>query len=97
MTTLIIARFVPIVRTLAGVGRMHYPKFVLYNVVGGVLWGAGIAVAGFYRGRLLPHLDRCILLIIGVVLVASLIPVGLFCCQRADARREVAKTRREAE
>ena len=96
MTTLIIARFVPVVRTLvptlAGVGGMHYPQFVLYNVVGGVLWGAGIPIAGFYLGRLIPNLDHYILLIIGVVLIASLIPIGLeFRRQRADGRKKVSR------
>ena len=78
--TLVIARFVPVVRTfvptMAGVGAMHYPRFFLYNVVGGVLWGVSIPLAGFYLGRLIPNLDRYILLIVGLVLVLSLIPLG---------------------
>lgn len=81
VTTLIIARFIPVVRTfvptMAGVGEMHYPNFLLYNVVGGVLWGAGIPVAGFFLGRLIPNLDRYVLLIVGLVFVLSLIPLGL--------------------
>ena len=101
LTTLLIARFVPIVRTLvptlAGVGGMHYPKFFLYNVVGGILWGAGIPVAGFYLGRLIPNLDHYILLVIGVVLVVSLIPVALeFRRQRADGRKVTRESVREA-
>ena len=80
VTTLVIARFVPVVRTfvptMAGVGEMHYPRFFLYNVIGGVLWGVSIPLAGFYLGRLIPNLDRYILLIVGLVLVLSLIPLG---------------------
>lgn len=87
--TLVIARFIPVVRTLvptmAGVGHMHYPTFLAYNVIGGVLWGAGIPLAGFYLGRLIPNLDHYILLIVGVVLVVSVIPVG----------RELLKQRHE--
>lgn len=94
VTTLIIARFVPVVRTLvptmAGVGGMHYPTFLLYNLVGGVAWGAGIPLAGFYLGRLIPNLDRYILVIVGLVLVLSLIPLGLeLRSQRRKAARDV--------
>lgn len=53
--TIILARFVPIVRTfapfVAGVGRMNYGKFLLYNVIGGVLWVFSMTLAGFYLGR----------------------------------------------
>lgn len=81
ISTLVIARFVPVVRTfvptMAGVGEMHYPNFLLYNVIGGILWGAGIPVAGFYLGRLIPNLDRYVLLVVGLVFVLSLIPLGL--------------------
>ena len=78
--TLVVARFVPLVRTfvptMAGVSGMHYPRFVAYNVVGGVLWGVGIPVAGYFLGRVIPNLDRYILLIVGLVLVLSFIPVA---------------------
>lgn len=54
-STIIIARFVPIVRTLApfvgGVGRMNYARFLTYNVVGAILWVVGITLAGFWLGR----------------------------------------------
>jgi membrane-associated protein len=53
--TIILARFVPIVRTfapfVAGVGRMNYGKFLLYNVIGGVVWVFSMALAGFYLGK----------------------------------------------
>lgn len=78
--TLVIARFVPLVRTfvptMAGVSGMHYPRFVTYNIVGGVLWGAGVPVAGYFLGQVIPDLDRYILLIVGLVLVVSFIPIA---------------------
>ena len=96
VTTLVIARFVPVVRTfvptMAGVGEMHYPRFFLYNVIGGVFWGASIPLAGFYLGRLIPDLDRYILLIVGVVLVLSLIPLGFELRKQRRAGAE-SKTR----
>jgi membrane-associated protein len=54
--TILLARFVPIVRTfapiLAGVGRMRYRTFVTYNVIGGLLWGVGITTLGYFLGNI---------------------------------------------
>lgn len=79
--SLILARFVPVVRTvappMAGVGRMPYPRFQAYNVVGGLLWATSVPLLGFWLGGLIPHLHRYILLVVGVAVVLSLIPVAL--------------------
>ena len=79
--SLILARFVPVVRTvaptLAGVGKMPYSRFLIYNVVGGLLWALSVPLLGYWLGGLIPHLDRYILLVVGVAVVLSLIPVGL--------------------
>lgn len=80
-TSLILARFVPVVRTIApvfaGVGKMSYSRFIAYNLVGGVLWGVTVPALAYWLGALIPNLDRYILLLIGVVVLLSLIPVGL--------------------
>ncbi len=76
--TIVLARFVPIVRTftpiLAGVSRMKYTTFVSYNIVGAVLWGIGITLAGYALGNV-PGVDKYLHIIIGVIIVISLVPV----------------------
>src|SRR5918992_739522 len=63
--TIVLARFVPIVRTfapiVAGVGRMHYRTFVTYNVVGGLLWAVGVTLIGYVLGESIPDIDRYLL------------------------------------
>lgn len=76
--TVIIARFVPIVRTfapmVAGIGKMSRQKFLAFNIIGGVLWGGGITLLGYWLGSKLPWLNEYIdLVIIGVVLVSVLL------------------------
>lgn len=79
--TIVLARFVPIVRTftpvLAGVGRMEYRRFVTYNVLGALLWAVGIALLGFTAGEAIgeENIDRYLLPIIGLIILASLVPV----------------------
>jgi membrane-associated protein len=79
--TIILARFIPVIRTftpiVAGVGQMNYRKFVTYNVVGGVLWGGGVTVAGYLLGESIPDIDRWLLPIIGVIVMVSFLPVIL--------------------
>lgn len=77
---IIIARFVPIVRTftpiLAGVGSMPYSIFLRYNIIGGVLWGGGITLLGYFLGAAVPNIERYILLIILGIIVTSFLPVA---------------------
>ncbi|SFS74201.1 DedA family protein [Sphingobacterium wenxiniae] len=76
--TIVIARFVPIVRTLApfvgGIGRMHYGTFLTYNVVGAVLWVVGITFAGYFLGNIpiiRDNFSKVVLLIIFI----SILPI----------------------
>ena len=77
--TIILARFVPIVRTfapvVAGVGQMNYRRFVTFNVIGGVLWGAGVSLAGYLLGNTIHDIDRWLLPIILVIGAVSFLPV----------------------
>ncbi len=77
--TIVIARFVPIVRTfaptVAGVGKMRYRRFLLYNVAGGISWVAAMTSAGYFLGRSIPNIEKQIHWVIGVVIVVSFLPI----------------------
>ena len=74
---LIMARFVPAVRTfvpiVAGMANMEYKKFISFNVFGGLLWGAGMTLLGYYLGNVIPDVEKYLLPIIGVIIIASIV------------------------
>ena len=76
---IVLARFVPIVRTfapiLAGISGMRYRMFLFYNVAGGVLWGAGVTFAGYFLGEAFPQVDHYITPIILAIIITSFIPL----------------------
>jgi len=77
--TIVIARFVPIIRTfapvVAGVGQMEYRRFLLYNVIGGVGWVTSMTWAGFFLGQTIPGIQERIHIVVGVVIVLSVVPI----------------------
>ncbi len=87
--TVVLARFIPIVRTftpvLAGVGQMPYRTFVTFNVVGGLLWAVGVTLLGYALGETIPEIDRYLLPAVALIIAASLVPVA----------RELLRLRRE--
>jgi membrane-associated protein len=76
--TLILARFMPAIRTfapiVAGMAQMHYGSFMTYNVIGGLLWSFGLTLLGYFLGSVIPDADKYLLPIIGIIILASVLP-----------------------
>jgi membrane-associated protein len=76
--TIVLARFVPIVRTfvpaVAGAARMNYRTFVTYNIAGGIFWVLSTTLLGYGLGRTIPSIDRYLHLVIGIVVFLSILP-----------------------
>ena len=89
--TIIIARFVPIVRTfapfVAGIGAMSYGRFLAYNVIGGILWVAVCLFAGYFFGNLPFVKENFSLVIVAIVLLSILPAVVEYLRHRREARR----------
>jgi membrane-associated protein len=77
--TIVLARFVPIVRTfaptVAGAGRMDYKKFLTYNIMGGIGWVVSMTLLGFSLGRSIPNIEKKVHWVILVVIVLSILPI----------------------
>ena len=90
--TIIIARFVPIVRTfapfVAGMGKMHYYYFMMYNVVGGAFWVALFCYAGYFFGDL-PFVQENLKVLVVAIIFISLLPAII------EVMRERAKLRKQ--
>ncbi len=94
--TVILARFVPVVRTfapiMAGVASMPYATFLSYNLIGGVLWGAGMPALGYYLGNAIPDIDRYIIPIIAIIVALSVLPPAVHWL--LERRRRTSKEHR---
>lgn len=85
---IVLARFVPIVRTfitvMAGVGRMNFRTYAIFTTVGGILWGTGVTVLGYWLGQIAFVRDNIEYILIAIV-AASIVPIGI---ELLRARRE---------
>jgi len=79
--TIVIARFVPIIRTfapvLAGVGAMRYRRFLTYNVAGGIGWVASMTWAGYLLGQTVPNISKHMHVLVIVIIVLSCVPIAV--------------------
>ncbi|MBS7332008.1 MAG: VTT domain-containing protein [Weeksellaceae bacterium] len=77
--TIVIARFVPIVRTLApfvaGISKMHYATFIRFNIFGGLLWVIGLTLVGYFLGNI-PIVKDNFEIMVFVIIIFSLLPIG---------------------
>ncbi len=99
--TIILARFTPVVRSfapmLAGVSKMNYKTFALYNTMGGIGWIAGMLSLGFFLGRTIPNIDKFILPVIAFIILVSLSPAALgYAGAKKKAKKRALKAAKEA-
>ena len=89
---IVLARFVPVVRTfcpiVAGAGKMEYRTFLRYNILGGLLWGVGVTLLGYFLGNVAIIADHIEIALILVVLV-SIVPIGI---EYLRSRRKAASS-----
>lgn len=94
--TIILARFMPIIRTfapvVAGIGNMEYSKFLAFNVVGGFLWAVGLPLAGYFLGKAIPDVDRYLLSIIALIVLISIAPGIYHTMKTKEQRRQLIAT-----
>jgi len=78
-STIIIARFIPIIRTfapiVAGIGKMKYSSFVSYNIFGGIVWVSSLLLLGYFLGGVIPDPDKYIIPIAFLIIVISFLPI----------------------
>jgi membrane-associated protein len=92
---LILARFVPIVRTfvtlVAGVSKMDFRRFITYTAIGGVLWACGVTIAGYFLGNV-SFIKNNIDFVLVLIVLISLLPMGIeFLRHRRSVRKEAAR------
>lgn len=91
--TIVLARFMPIVRTfapiVAGIGKMEYKTFIVYNIIGGLAWAMGLTWVGFILGNSIPNVDRYLLPIIALIVILSILPQTIHILKDPHHRRQI--------
>ncbi|WP_217140759.1 DedA family protein [Streptomyces sp. AC627_RSS907] len=92
---IVLARFVPIVRTfapiVAGAGRMQYRTFLTYNVIGGVAWGTGVTLAGYWLGQI-EFIRTNVEAILVLIVVVSVVPIAIEYLRERGKKKRAAAT-----
>lgn len=93
--TIILARFIPIVRTfapvVAGIGKMNQAKFMLYNVIGSAIWGAGVTLLGYYFGSKIPNIEEYIFPIMILAVLITISPTVYHIFSDPKTRQQITK------
>jgi membrane-associated protein len=78
---ILLGKFMPIVRTMvpmvAGASGMDYRKFLTFNIAGGMIWGVGVTMAGYFLGSTIPGVDKYLLPIVALVIIISIAPSAI--------------------
>lgn len=94
--TIILARFIPIIRTIApvmaGVGKIGYKKFFIYNIFGGLIWTILLPLFGYWFGQIIPDADKIILPVVAAIIIISFCP-AIITILRDEERRGAIKKR----
>lgn len=91
--TIVLARFMPVIRTfapiVAGIGDMEYKTFISYNVVGGFIWAVGLTMAGYFLGKTIPDVDKYLLPIILLIIFFSVAPSAYHILKEEKHRKQL--------
>ena len=91
--TIILARFLPIVRTfapiVAGIGKMNYRTFLIFNVIGGLAWTVGLTMLGYILGNTIPNIDKYLLPIIIGIIFLSVAPTAWHILKEKESRDNI--------
>jgi membrane-associated protein len=95
--TIIIARFIPIVRTfapvVAGAADMTYRQFATYNIIGGLLWVPSMTLTGYFLGLAFPDIDKQLHKLVALIIAVSLLPPAIAWLRaRTQARKRTAQS-----
>jgi membrane-associated protein len=94
--TVIMARFVPIIRTfcppVAGAAKMKYPRYLMYDILGGLLWVCSMVLAGYTLGRSVPNIEKKLHYVIAIVIVLSLMPAAFHAWNTRRKRLAASQT-----
>jgi membrane-associated protein len=89
--TIVLARFIPVVRTfapiVAGIAQMGYRTFTVFNIIGGIIWAAGMTLLGFWLGTKVSNVDKYLLPIIALIIILSVLPGIMHMLKEPEQRR----------
>ncbi len=93
--TIVLARFIPVIRAfapvVAGAGQMDYKRFAFFNLFGGLLWAVGVTLTGYFLGNLIPDVDKYLMPIILLIVIASILPGIHHMLTDAEIRASIIK------